>query len=372
MWRMNDPVNIAEFLASDEFWQNPASLALTQRGLCKPDAGDLPDHHVLFATSGSSGEPKWIALSRDALLASASLVNRHLGVNAGCVWGLALPMHHVGGFGVVARARAAGCGMRHFAMPWAPHAFTTWMAEEKITHTSLVPTQIHDLVAAGCRAPGGLLAIVAGGGRLDTNVGRAARELGWPVLASYGMTEAASQIATQALEALAHPYAPHPLPLLPHWKARTNPQGCLEIAGPALFSGTVVKGTYRPRAGDWHVTGDRASITPEGLIPHGRADALVKIAGELIDPMDVECRIANACQADHQRIAVVAVPDERLGNRLIVVAERDAGADDLTSAIDAYNASVPRSQRIEKTVRIDEMPRGSLGKIRRNTLSAMV
>ena len=74
------------------------------------------------------------------------------------------------------------------------------LADRGVTHTSLVPTQVHDLVKADLRAPETLKAIVVGGGHLDAATGRLARTLGWPVLASYGMTEAASQIATQTLE----------------------------------------------------------------------------------------------------------------------------------------------------------------------------
>ncbi len=113
---------------------------------------------------------------------------------------------------MAARAFAAGCGFSEFGRRWDAPAFAAWLAENQVTHTSLVPTQVHDLVAAGVQAPVSLRAIVVGGGHLDAATGRAARALGWPVLASYGMTEAASQIATQGLDSLKTLYQPAPLP----------------------------------------------------------------------------------------------------------------------------------------------------------------
>ncbi|MES2474668.1 MAG: AMP-binding protein, partial [Verrucomicrobiota bacterium] len=172
-------------LTSRAFWEDATPVMAGDRELVG---------HVLFETSGSTGSPKWIALSKEALLISAQAVNAHLQVTKHSCWGLALPTHHVGGFGVAARAWQAGCRMAVFAGKWNPSLFREEMAAHQVTHTSLVPTQVHDLVQAKLAAPASLRAIVVGGGHLDEATGQAARDLGWPVLASYGMTEACSQI----------------------------------------------------------------------------------------------------------------------------------------------------------------------------------
>lgn len=369
---MNREANAAKHVARDGFWNDPTPMKLATEGIHSAEESGTPNNHLLFATSGSVGNPKSIAISKNALLASANSVNEHLGVTSESVWGLALPAYHVGGFGVVARARAAGCGLEIFTQPWSARGFTEWAIASCITQTSLVPTQVHDLVAAKFRAPNKLLAVVVGGGRLELAVGRAARALGWPVLASYGMTEASSQIATQPLTALNAAYAPSPIPVLAHWEARVDGEGCLEIAGPALFSGMVIGGVYRPRDGAWHATHDRVAATPEGLIPQGRADVLVKIAGELVDPQAVESSLAAALQEHGHGLAVVVILDARLGHRLICCAERGVPATALAAAIDAHNARVPRSQRLDAPTMIDEIPRGALGKIRRAALRDML
>jgi O-succinylbenzoic acid--CoA ligase len=323
---------------------------------------------VYFKTSGSSGEPKWIGLSRDALRVSADAVNRHLGVEASSVWALALPLEHVGGFGVVVRAMHAGCGLERFERKWNAPEFAAWLAKVRATHLSLVPTQVHDLVAAGLQAPASLRAVVVGGGCLSLADGRAARELGWPVLASYGMTEAGSQIATQGLELLDSSYSPEPLGLLPCWEARAGGSGRIEIRGEALFRGWLRQASsgwcFEERQGDWFVTSDSGSVEGSEIRVAGRADALVKILGELVDPAEVQAEIvaASAGAIGERELAVVAVDDARAGKRLVLVHERSVPSEAIESALLSYHAQCLGFRRIGATVAVDQIPRSPLGK----------
>jgi O-succinylbenzoic acid--CoA ligase len=333
---------------------------------------------VYFRTSGSTGRPKWIGLGRSALQTSATAVNRHLQVDAGSCWVLTLPLDHVGGFGVVARTWQAGCRMARFEGKWNAAAFTEWLGKEGGTHVSLVPTQVHDLVAEGLRAPESLRAVVVGGGLLSEATGRAARALGWPVLASYGMTEACSQIATQSLEVLDSPYVTAPISLLPCWDARKGDGGRIEIRGDALFSG-ILKceddgWKYEERSGEWFTTSDTGSVEDREIRISGRADALVKILGELVDPIAVEAEIlalAGGAIAPGQAV-VVAVEEARAGNKLVLVRERSADESSLDRAVESYHALCPGFRRISSVVVIDEIPRSPLGKPLRRELSGIV
>src|SRR6188508_2693701 len=76
--------------------------------------------------------------------------------------------------GVAARAYEAGCDFQHFDRRWDTAGFCEWLERFQITHTSLVPTQVHDLVKAGLSAPPALTVIVVGGGHLDPATGQAA------------------------------------------------------------------------------------------------------------------------------------------------------------------------------------------------------
>ena len=98
-WRSREPVVLA-----------PPHLAAEGRDLQQVLRGSgKRDGEVVFASSGTSGPPKWVVHRRETLLASAGAVNRHLEVGPGDCWMLALPAYHVGGFGVAARAQAAEC-----------------------------------------------------------------------------------------------------------------------------------------------------------------------------------------------------------------------------------------------------------------------
>ena len=366
-----------DFLTSDAFWRDEAPVA----------AGDFPGKipadprlagHVLFETSGSSGRPKWIALSKAALLASATAVNRHLEVTRASCWGLALPLRHVGGFGVSARAHAAACRVAGFPGRWQPAGFVEFLAKQEVTHTSLVPTQVFDLVNASLRSPATLRAVVVGGGALDEPTGRAARALGWPVLASYGLTEASSQVATQSLAELAVPYRPAPLPILPIWQAELSSRGTLRLAGPALFSGTLVaNGTdweFHARPSIWHETDDRVELQNKRLTPLGRADAMVKVLGELVDPTLIERELITLAHGTLApgSFAVVAIPDARTEHALVPVFEAGVNASWLAALMERYHAQASGFRRLRAPVLLADFPRSGLGKPRRTEIAARI
>lgn len=354
----------ATLLTSEAFWIDLAS-----------PVHDIPElaGHVLFETSGSTGDPKQVALSKQALLVSAAAVNRHLGVGRESCWGLALPLKHVGGFGVAARAYQAGCSFKNFNQRWDAREFRGWLEQGEITHTSLVPTQVHDLVKANLTAPAKLSAIVVGGGHLDRLTGQAARDLGWPVLASYGMTEAGSQIATQARDALKAPYQSAPIPLLPIWHAEVSPNGVLAIAGPALFSGYVSGGNYVARESAWHLTSDRVALDHRMLTPLGRADSLVKILGELVDPEAIERELVSLSEGRLAAgtVAVIAIRDERAGNALVPVFESTVDPSIIQAVLSRYAGQAPGFRKLQNAAVLGEFPRGELGKLRRSELATI-
>ncbi len=357
----------ATLLMSDAFWADERPVAMAAAGAVRPDLSSCPGH-VFFQTSGSTAAPKWVGLSRRGLMLSATVVNHHLGVDASSCWGLLLPLHHVGGFGVVARARAAGCRVVHGAGRWQAPEAAAWLRRERVTHVSMVPTQVVDLVRAAIRGPDGLQAVVVGGGHLPVELGRQARALGWPVLASYGMTEAATQIATQGLEALAEPYRPSPMPVLPHWRVQVDDEGRLLIAGESLFSGLLTAGhggwEFEARGGEWFRTRDRVELADDQLSPLGRVDLQVKVLGELVDLEAIERQLvqlsARALASDS--LVVVALPDERAEHRLVPVGDGRLDPELLSRVLASYAAMAPGYARLEPPLLLDDFPRSPLGK----------
>jgi O-succinylbenzoic acid--CoA ligase len=322
-------------------------------------AADFPDleEHVWLGTSGTSGNLKMVALARTALEASARAVNNHLGVTSGDVWLNPLPFFHVGGLGMGLRAELAGA--RHEAMRggWRPEDYVQAAEQTGATLSALVPAQVHDLVSARCRAPFSLRAVVVGGGALTDALRLRALALGWPLLPSYGLTEAGSQVATARRGQVEVEW----LPVLEHLEVRTGRAGVLELRGPSLFTGWLISGDgpvrwEDPKCGGWYATSDRVEVRGRELRVLGRLDDLVKIRGELVDVAALErslqARVASGS------VMVRSVPDERNGVALHVVAENRAAAEEVQAAQDDVFPAFARPG----TITTDVIVRNALGK----------
>src|SRR5437016_3187547 len=211
-----------DFESSDSHLLLNPRMPAEERARLEALVPPLPTH-VFIATSGTTGAIKLVALSKAAILASAAAVNARLESSANDIWCRVLPLFHVGGLGI--RARAHLSGARVVEIPWDARAF----AASEATLASLVPTQVHDLVATGQRAPATFRAILVGGGAFDPELQARGRALGWPFLATYGMSECCSTVSVEN-------------ELLPHLEARGEPDGRLALRGASLFTGYGTEG----------------------------------------------------------------------------------------------------------------------------------
>ena len=314
--------------------------------------------HVWVATSGTSGALKLVALSKEAILSSAAAVNAHLDAQPSDVWSRVLPSFHVGGIGIDARAHLTRSRVDGF--DWDPQRF----ARGGFTLSSLVPAQVRDLVTARLRTPAGLRAIVVGGGSLPDDLYSAARELGWPLLPSYGLSEAASQVATATLES-------KDLRILSHLRVRID-EGRIVLSGASLLTGYAhfdAKGRavfVDPKVDGWFVTEDRGEVEGRVLRVYGRSRDFVKIGGESVDLVRLD-RVLDEVRGSVDA-AIVAVPDDRLGH----VIHAAATTADTQAVVDAFNERVLPFERIRAVHRVDSIPRTPLGKLRRHELSEKV
>ncbi|MDA8975006.1 AMP-binding protein [Akkermansiaceae bacterium] len=343
-----------EELRGSDFWKSNAPLLMERNEALEDWLSTRVDlnRHVLFRTSGSSGVQKWIALSKDALAWSAERVVEHLSMTSADVCALALPTHHVGGFGMVARCEVSGARLVEFEGRWSAQGFTELCLLEKVTITSLVPTQVDDLVSEQIAAPASLRSIVVGGGSLHPKLAQKARGLGWPVVPSYGMTETGSQIATG-----------ENLPLIKGWDATVRDER-LMVKGEGLLSGIVTHegGSFEfhdPKDDGWYLTSDLASLSGRNLTVRGRADRRVKILGELVDLVALEDFWAEKTGGE---VAIIGSSDERRGLHLILFYTGDE------SPIRDLNNDLPGPERLFKWKKLQELPRSPLGKIDRLNL----
>lgn len=332
--------------------------------------------HFWLATSGSSGQFKWVALSKEAILTSARSVNQHLQVHFNDCWIHALPDFHVGGLGIWARAFCAGIPVVDYKAKhekWDPHQFCDAIKTNKATLSALVPTQIYDLIHANFSAPRSLKAIIVGGGKLGESLYLKARALGWPLLPSYGMTECASQIATASLGSLNRSETPS-LQLLSHIEAKIDDQKTLWIKSAALFSGYALQQQDRsftfidPKVQGWFQTEDLAALEKSDLQILGRPGHFVKIGGESVDLLRLE-DILEQLQLDlHSKldIALLAVPDERLGHAIHLATAHPHK--ETEGVVTAFNNAVLPFERIRKIHSVDTIPRSALQKVQRPQL----
>ena len=359
-----------DYIVSSEFWESAAcdvmvndrdTVAVEQAQIIESWCLDKDELHgcLLFSTSGSTGGRKWVVLSRQAVLESAKAVNQRFHVTAKDHWLLALPLFHVGGMGVAARAYLASCQLSVSVDRWDAEVFHSLLGKKGVTLTSLVPAQLSDLVNAELRAPDGLRGAFIGGGSLLEDVYQKAIELGWPVLETYGMTEAASQIATASS-------AGRRLKVLPCWDTRVDTNGILMIYGKPLFKGYLrVTGSHvemeTTSVDGWFHTNDLVEIDGGHLSFKGRADRCVKVLGELVDLVRVEEQLRS--YLDEREVAVFAMSDDRKESRLLAVVEGAADLELLNVALDAYNKVCIPVARVDSISCVEKLPRSALGKI---------
>jgi O-succinylbenzoic acid--CoA ligase len=342
-------------------WQSDESHLLLnprmpdgERRMLQSYVTDLPAH-LWLATSGTTGALKLTALSKNAMLASAAAVNRHLESGANDVWLNVLPTFHVGGLGIHARAFLSGA--RVLTAEWEPRRFAS---QPEMTLSSLVPAQVRDLVDQRLNAPRQLRAIVVGGGPLESSLYDQARELGWPVLPSYGMTETCSQVATATL-------ASSELVLLDHVEARTEGDGRLSFRGESLLSGYGTAGGFvDPRENGWFITEDLGTVKAGRLTVEGRRGDFIKIGGESVDLARLDAILASIAGPG---AAVLAVPDARLGHVIHLAVTRAGDANTVKAAFDVRVHPFERARRVHV---VREIPRSPLGKLLRKQLLQIV
>ena len=364
-------------LSSSHFWHSDDSHVLVnpQRPCDADGIVDFVERTqgkngwCLVQTSGTEGLSKWVALTKAGMLISAATMNRHLEATAQDRWLVALPTHHVGGFSISARAMLAGNEVTPLPGKWEASRFAATCRIQGITLTSLVPAQVVDLVREKLVAPDCLRAIVVGGAGLSREMGAAASELGWPVLQSFGMTEACSQIATEPLDHLHSGFDPDCLEVLPQWQLTTDAEEHLILRGPALAAGYVTRtpdDQWQWQAIDDRQglrTRDRVSLWDHGtrrfLRFLGREAQVLKILGELVNLAPLQAKLDALAQASAKAV-IVPVPDERRGTALVLASAGDDGAALMT----AFNAGVQPFERLQRLVNVDRIPVTDLGKVK--------
>ncbi len=320
-----------------EVGEHFADLRVATNALSEPACSGDPLVALLY-TSGTTGRPKGVMLAASNLRASAEASRRNLDVREGDGWLACLPLFHVGGLSLLLRSVIDGsCVVLQERFDAA--AVSAAIDRGEVAFASLVPTLLDRLLRArGERvAPASLRAILLGGASASVELLARAERLGFPVATTYGLTEAASQVATRRLGS---PGAG--LTALPGTRVRIAAEGGAPCAagepGEILVAGeTVMRGywrrseeTARALAGGWLRTGDIGLLDAAGdLHVLARRSDLIVSGGENVYPAEVEAVLASHPQVCE--VAVAGVPDAEFGARPAawIVAEPAIDADTL-------------------------------------------
>jgi O-succinylbenzoic acid--CoA ligase len=317
---------------------------------------------VVVTTSGSTGVPKSVILSRDALTASALATADRIGEGA---WLLALPASYVAGLQVLVRAIVADREPAILSGSFTPQAFaaaalTMASSEGGIrvpTYTSLVPAQLSRLLDAAADDPTvgtavrSFQAILVGGQALPPVILERAEALGAHIVRTYGSTETSGGCV----------YDGRPL----RGVSARIVEGEVQLSGPTLADGylgepemTDAVFPVDPDGRRWYRTGDAGLIEDGVLRVRGRIDNVI-VSGGINVSLDRVERIVRSVPGLSGAV-VIGVPDDKWGEASVVVASRGEAlrrseSVQLEEARAAVAAEIGTHARPARLVLVDEL-----------------
>jgi o-succinylbenzoate---CoA ligase len=296
-----------------------------------------PGDALVVATSGSTGDPKGVVLTHDAVAASAAATSARLAVTSHDHWLACLPLSHVGGLSVVTRALHTGTRLTVMAGFDADA-----VSRSDATLVSLVGTALTRI------DPGHFRVIVLGGGRPP--VDRPPN-----TVTTYGMTETGSGVVYDGVP-------------LDGVEVRIDPGGEIWLRGPMLLR-AYRDGSAPFGADGWLPTGDLGRWLDDGrLHVDGRRGDLIITGGENVWPEAVEAALAE--HPDVAEVLVRGVDDPEWGQLVeaLVVPSHDHEAPTLESLRAFVKEHHPAFMAPKRLQIVDTLPRTTLGKVRRSPL----
>jgi o-succinylbenzoate---CoA ligase len=327
-------------------------------GMFQPDQPVVEaDAAVVVATSGSTGAPKGVVLSRGAIRASVEATQVRLGGVGD--WVLALPTYYIAGLMVLARACLGGTRAVLVGSDLRKLQEAAGTLSER-RYISLVPPQLdralcHDDVT---EALAGFSAVLVGGGPTEVGLVERARAAGIRVVTTYGMSETCGGCVYdgEPLHGVAVDLADDDRILI-----RSNTLFAGYRLRPDLTAEAVVDGRFR--------TQDRGSWDAGRLVVRGRTDDIVITGGHKVDLAEVEQSV-QCWAADHgARGAVLGVADQVWGTTIIAVSDMPGSLADLQTVV---RESLPAYAMPRELIYLDQLPWLANGKPNRSAIRSMI
>ena len=347
----------------------------------RPGAAD--DTAVLLYTSGTTGQPKGAEISHFQLYMNCTIAGEHFGMEEGDVTLAVLPFFHVYGLSSVLNS-AVRHGRTISVVPrFDPAEVLSAIERDKVTIFCGVPTMFYGLTAVDSSSydTSTLRAAGSGGAPIPAQVLHAFEErFGVPILEGYGLSESASTATVnpgaddRKLLSIGKPIWGIELRIVDE-RDEPLPSGPDHIGEILLRGHNITKGYYkRPREtaeafrGGWFHTGDLGYQDDDGFVfvVDRKKDMIIR-GGFNVYPREVEELLYQ-----HPAVAEAAVlarPDERLGEEVMAVVSLKPGARAEPDEIVAWAKERIAAYKYPREVRIiNELPKGPTGKITKRLL----
>ena len=342
---------------------------------------------VCLTTSGTTGEPKGVVLSErqiawtaDSIRVSHRLSTRDRGLTV-------LPFFHVNAPVVSLCSSLLAGSTVIIARRFSRRHFWSWIERYGITWASIVPTIVAMLLETEKPAflPGSLRFVRTGSAPLPTaDLLAFEAHFGIPVIETYGLSEAASQVVANPVPPGIHKPGSAGRPVgvaLRICYPRTDENGEMlrDVVpgemGEICIAGPSVIGSYQDNAGQeafqdgWFRTGDLGYLDEEGyLFIRGRLREVINRGGENIAPREVEEVLL--WHAAVREAAVVGRPDPIYGEQVVAyVAVQGAWSEEMAQELRQYAARRLSPQKVPVDfMALDALPRNQMGKVERRLL----
>jgi long-chain acyl-CoA synthetase len=335
---------------------------------------------VLLYTSGTTGRPKAVALSEQNIISNAEGCREATGFDDRQVMLAILPLFHAYGLTVTNLLPLMTGSTVVVLERFVPRAVLNAIERHRVTTLVAVPSQYRLLALdpTPCDATS-LWLCIAGAERLPETTEREFTErFGHAILPGYGATEVAPVISLNIPETNRPASVGRPLPNLKITIRSEDDTVCpvgeigeVCVEGPSVMLGYLndPEATARKIHNGVFHTGDKGFTDADGyLYLSGRADEMVKVAGEKVYPAEVE----NALERIEgvEEAAVIALPDPKHGVRLHAFLQKKEGAMLDESMLRAACRELLEPHKVPRSFTfVDSLPRTITGKTDKRTLT---
>ncbi|HSI69972.1 MAG TPA: AMP-binding protein [Gillisia sp.] len=309
-----------------------------------------PSLYLEVQTSGSTGKPKKIKIRKDHMINSARATGKYFELPEKSKVLMCLPANFIAGKMMIVRAMVLGWELDLVPPSSNPldQVFKTY------DFCAMTPFQLDNSI-------GRLHLIdklIVGGGAVSPQLQNMVQDLGTKVYETFGMTETVSHIAAKRLNPTKKKSKPIPFKVLPDIGISTDNRGCLVVKAPKV-------------AEDIIVTNDVVEIvTYKKFFWKGRIDNVVNSGGVKLHPEEIEFKLNDLI---NRRFFVTGLPDDALGEKLVLFVEADFSEELLTQLEEDIKGleSLEKFEVPKKIYLVQKFEETSNGKIHReNTVKS--